>query len=104
MHLPNPEHFQCTGYSSTVLHCLEFLLRVHTGVDQVVVDDSRQQEQKKRLLGIVLFVQFNDQVCFVAPSLGVVSLPAWSGLPRTVSENQVLNILCGVHISHLLLK
>ena len=70
---------------------------MHTGADQVVVVDSRQQEQKKRLLGIVLFVQFNDQVCFVAPPLGVVFLPAWSGLPRTVSENQVLNILCEVH-------
>ena len=77
---------------------------MHTGVDQVVVVDSRQQEQKKRLIGIVLSVQFNDQVNLVAPSLGVVSLPAWSGLPRTVSENQVLNILCGVHISHLFVK
>ena len=83
---------------------MEFLLRVHTGVDQVVVVDSRQQEQKKRLIGIVLSVQFNDQVNLVAPSLGVVSLPAWSGLPRTVSENEYVNILCEVHISHLLLK
>ena len=77
---------------------------MHTGADQVVVVDSTQQEQKKQLTNIMSFVQFNDQVCLVAPSLGVVSLPGWSGQTRTVLENQHVNILCEVHISHLLLK
>ena len=104
VHLPYPEHFQCTGHSSTVLHCLELLLWVHTGADQVILVDPRQQEQKKQLMDIVLFVQFNDQVCLVAPSLGVVFLPAWSGLPPTVSENQHVNILWEVHISQLSLN
>ena len=61
------------------------LLRVHTGVDQVVVVDSTQQEQKKQLTNIMSFVQFNDQVCLVAPSLGVVSLPGWSSTSFRVS-------------------
>ena len=58
---------------------------MHTGVDQVVVVDSTQQEQKKHLIGIVSSVQFNDQVCLVAPSLGVVSLPGWSSTSFRVS-------------------